>query len=394
MNQHTQYRILYVDDEHNNLVVFKNSFFRHYEIFTATSGQEGLEILAKEEIHLVITDQKMPGMTGVEFLEKVVASYPEIIRILLTAYSDIDFIMRAINRCGIYQYILKPWDNRQLKITIDNALLKYQLTEDKKALIHTLEEANLSLERKVEQRTSELKSKNEELIKINLVKDRLFSILSHDLKMPMTSLNVLLDVLINFQNQMDPEKLIDFSLKAKKYVHNVVDLLDNLLAWSLAQTDEFLVKREPIEIEGLMLEIKELFQYISDQKRIDFLVESPKPDTILYGDENLTKLILRNLVSNAIKFTNEGGSIHLLYRMNGAGGCLEVSDTGIGMDKSVVDLINQGNFPITSAGTKDEKGVGLGLKLSKEFAELQNGSLNVESHLSQGTLITLTLPVN
>lgn len=394
MGRDKKYRILYVDDEHNNLVVFKNAFFRHYEIHTAISAHDGLEILEKEEIHLVITDQKMPGMTGVEFLEKVVASHPDMIRMVLTAYSDIDFIMRAINRCGIYQYILKPWDNRQLKITIDNALMKYQLTEDKKTLINSLEQANIGLEKKVQKRTVELIAKNEELVRINHVKDKLFSILSHDLKMPMASLNVLLDLLINFQDQMDSDKLVDFSMKAKKYVHNVVGLMDNLLAWSLAQTGEFTVKTEPIAIEKIMLELKEVFQYISDQKQIHFQIEPPALSPALVGDENLTKLILRNLVSNAIKFTHEGGTINLAYRPNGDNGYLEVSDSGIGMDRAVIDLINGGQFPEASIGTRDEKGVGLGLKLCKEFAEMQRGSLCVESVVGQGTKITLALPKN
>ncbi len=394
MAQEPKYRILYVDDERNNLVVFRNAFFRYYEVFTAISGHEGLKILEKEEIHLIITDQKMPGMTGVELLEKVVETHPDMMRMVLTAHSDIDFIMRAINRCGIYQYILKPWDNRQLKITIDNALAKYQLTEDKKALIQSLEQANISLENKVQERTAELIIKNQELIELNQVKDKLFSILSHDLKMPMASLNVLLDLLINFKDQMDSDKLIDFSMKAKKYVHNVVGLMDNLLAWSLSQTGAFTVKMEPIAIDKIMQELKDVFQYISDQKKIDFQIESPDSSLALTGDENLTKLILRNLVSNAIKFTHEGGKIHLAYQPNGDDGYLVVSDSGVGMDEAVIDLLNNGSFPETSIGTRDEKGVGLGLKLCKEFAELQHGSLMVESRLGKGTKITLALPKN
>ena len=90
-----RYNILYVDDEENNLVVFKNAFFRDYNVHTALSAEEGLTILDQYLIHLIVTDQKMPGMTGVEFLEVVVKSHPETIRLILTAYSDFDFIMRA-----------------------------------------------------------------------------------------------------------------------------------------------------------------------------------------------------------------------------------------------------------------------------------------------------------
>ena len=156
-----RYHILYVDDEVNNLVVFKNAFFRDYEVHTALSAAEGLKIVDQYMIHLIVTDQKMPGMTGVEFLEKVVETHPETMRLILTAYSDIDFIMRAINKCGIYRYILKPWDTRELKIIIDKALQNYQLVQDKKHLLENLEKANRELEDKVQARTNELKSKEQ-----------------------------------------------------------------------------------------------------------------------------------------------------------------------------------------------------------------------------------------
>jgi signal transduction histidine kinase len=226
------------------------------------------------------------------------------------------------------------------------------------------------------------------------VKDKLFSILSHDLKMPMASLNVLLDLLINFQDQMDSNKLVEFSMQAKNYVHNLVGLLDNLLAWSLAQNGGFHVKRERISIEKILMEIKEVFQYISDQKQIQFLLDAPKQPLTLVGDENLTKLILSNLLSNAIKFTHKGGKIHLAYRPSGNEGYIEVSDSGVGMDQTAIDLVNQGDFPKISIGTKSEKGVGLGLKLAKEFAELQNGSLFIQSQIGKGTQIRLALPSN
>ena len=115
------FRILFVDDEEQNLITFKATFRRDYEIYTAKSGKEGLEILAKQMIDLVITDQRMPQMTGVEFLERIDADYPHVIRMLLTGYSDIDAVIEAINTGRIFRYITKPWDERELKMTIENA---------------------------------------------------------------------------------------------------------------------------------------------------------------------------------------------------------------------------------------------------------------------------------
>ena len=195
MPEDLNYTILYVDDEYNNLVVFENAFFIHYNILTAISGQEALKIIRENEIHLIITDQKMPGITGIELLEEISPEFPDIPSMIITAYSDVDFIIPAINKCGIFSYILKPWDSRELKITIDNALAKYQLNMDNKMLLGNLRKANEELESKVIDRTIELNNKNEELIAINTLKDILFTVISHDLRQPVLSFEVILETI-------------------------------------------------------------------------------------------------------------------------------------------------------------------------------------------------------
>lgn len=387
-----KHNILYIDDEANNLLVFKNVFFRHYNVFTAQSGQEGLNILDREDIHVVITDQKMPGMTGVEFLEKAIEQHPNVVRMVLTAYSDIDLIMRAINRCGIYQYILKPWDNRQLKITIDNAIQKYELSSENKSLIRSLEEANKALEAKVAARTAELASQNEELTQLNAVKDKLFSILSHDLKMPTAALNVLLDLLIHFNEQMDAQKLLEFSQKSKRYVQHVIDLMDNLLSWSMSQTGTLKINNQKVEISEILKELEGIFSFIASQKNQIIEFSSPKDAIVLNCDKDITLLILRNLISNAIKFTNDAGKILVTVEPNGAHYTLKVVDEGVGISQDIIDDISMGIFPESSIGTKEEKGVGLGLKLCQEFAQLQAGDLNISSKPGKGTTVSLSLP--
>lgn len=131
-----KFNILYVDDEEFNLTSFKAIFRRDYNVFTATSGKLGLEILKQNEIHLIITDQRMPDMTGVEFLESVAEDYMFVRRIIITGFSDIEAIIRAINKGNIYRYITKPWDVNDLKITIQNALNAYKTDRANKGSHH------------------------------------------------------------------------------------------------------------------------------------------------------------------------------------------------------------------------------------------------------------------
>ncbi|MBS1773201.1 MAG: response regulator [Bacteroidetes bacterium] len=154
--------VLYVDDELDNLLVFRSAFRRYYNIFTANSAEEGFEILKNNDIALIITDQRMPGMTGVQFLQHI-ADEPVKIRMILTGFSDIEAVIDAINTGKVYRYITKPWDKEELKITIDRAIEALLLIKKNKTLIEELEEANEHLEEKVAQRTAEVNKQKEEI---------------------------------------------------------------------------------------------------------------------------------------------------------------------------------------------------------------------------------------
>ncbi len=159
--------ILYIDDEEDNLVVFKSAFRRHYNVHTAKSGEEGLEILKSLDASLVITDQRMPRMTGVQFLKNL-PDEKDMIRMILTGYSDMESVIDAINTGQVYRYIAKPWDKEELKITLDNAIEAFQLRRKNKQLIHELQEANEVLEQKVEERTQQVNLQKEEIEKLLL----------------------------------------------------------------------------------------------------------------------------------------------------------------------------------------------------------------------------------
>jgi len=138
--------ILYVDDEVNNLTAFRATYRREFIIHTAESAAKGLEILKEHKINLILTDQRMPNMTGIEFLEEVLKINPDPIRILITGYADINAVIDAINKGQVYRYISKPWNDQELRLTILNAFEVYTLREENKVLTQQLLKANEQLE--------------------------------------------------------------------------------------------------------------------------------------------------------------------------------------------------------------------------------------------------------
>lgn len=162
MSEQERPTILYVDDEEPNLFIFSGLFERYYEVLTATNAAEAITLLKSRAVTVVLADQRMPDMTGVEFLEQALVLAPSAVRILLTAYSDIDAVIAAINAGQVYRYIAKPWNNHDLKMTIDSAIQMYQLQQENKELLQHLAEHNRLLEQKVEHRTRELDEKNKE----------------------------------------------------------------------------------------------------------------------------------------------------------------------------------------------------------------------------------------
>lgn len=159
--------ILYIDDEEDNLLVFKSTFRRFYKVHTALSGEEGLEILKDKDVAVVITDQRMPRMTGVEFLQNL-PDDSDTIRMILTGYSDMEAIIQAINTGKVYRYISKPWERDELKVSIDNAAEAFWLRRTNKKLVQELKDANEDLEQKIVERTLQVNLQKVEIEKLLL----------------------------------------------------------------------------------------------------------------------------------------------------------------------------------------------------------------------------------
>lgn len=146
MTEESKIKVLYVDDEENNLNSFKAAFRRDYDVTVANSATLAIDLLKDQEFEVIITDQRMPGMTGVEFLASIVNDYPEPIRMLLTGYADIQAVIDAINKGQIYQYITKPWDEQQMRVLIQNAYEIFSLRKENKELLKMLIRANEQME--------------------------------------------------------------------------------------------------------------------------------------------------------------------------------------------------------------------------------------------------------
>lgn len=158
----SKYNILYVDDEAANLRVFKSVFKRDYKVFIAESGMDAISIIKENKIHLLVTDQRMPGMSGVELLEQVVDDYPDMVKMILSGFSDVEDIIKAVNECGLDKYLMKPWNKEDLGATFDKALAKFKSNEDTNE-IHIVKKALQENEKYAHKQIRALLPKEEQL---------------------------------------------------------------------------------------------------------------------------------------------------------------------------------------------------------------------------------------
>ncbi|WP_462250154.1 response regulator [Ekhidna sp.] len=159
-----KFSLLYVDDEATNLRVFKANFRKYFNVHTSTNPIEAIDILDQEDIQVIVTDQRMPEMTGTQFLEKILPDHPDVIKIILTGFTDIEAIKDGINRCGIFKYITKPWNFDEMKGVLERAIDTYQQAAESEEHIKELEDSNVELESRVRERTVELNKINKRLI--------------------------------------------------------------------------------------------------------------------------------------------------------------------------------------------------------------------------------------
>lgn len=243
----------------------------------------------------------------------------------------------------------------------------------------------------IKQQKYELESQRDQLKNLNASKDRLFSIIAHDLKNPFQSIIGFAEILKQDFSALKKEEIEEYLECIHSSSTTAYDLLYNLLEWARAQTRSIKIHKIPIKVKELSTEIFDLFSVQAKDKDIQFK-NKVDSDLVVLADLNMIKTILRNLVANALKYTNTGGSISISGSVEGALVSINVTDTGVGMEEEKVNSLFSIEKGDSTPGTSGELGTGLGLLVSYEFLQLNKGVFKVNSKLGEGSVFTISLP--
>jgi signal transduction histidine kinase len=356
-------KILYVDDEPENLVGFKASLRFDYQIFTAANIAEALNYLQRhEDIRIIFCDQRMPGKTGVEFFEDIRTKYPLPVRILITGYTDIESVINAINFGNVFRYLKKPWTDADLISAIDEAN-QFYIT------------------------SSLLTIRNEELQKAYHELDKFAYSVTHDIRGPLLGITGAINLARDMHDLTEMKEMLYLMQKS----------LSKLDTYILSMHDYYSLKRgelqiAEIDLHALINEQEDVYHIFAGASDIHFEthIEQREP---FRCDEVTLKLIINNLLSNAFKYQKRNGdktNKFVRLELKAENGLLEmiVTDNGIGINKEHIGEIYNLFF---RAGSQ-EAGAGFGLYNVKNAVNKLNGHIDVDSVPDVGTTFRVMIP--
>ncbi|HEY7117569.1 MAG TPA: hybrid sensor histidine kinase/response regulator [Tepidisphaeraceae bacterium] len=382
-----RHTVLVVDDEADVVASVKDLLRLDYKVLGATKAVEGLAVLDREPIHVVMTDQRMPEMTGVQLLEQVRDKHPDAMRLLFTGYADVRAVVDAINRGNVYRYITKPWDPDELMAIIREACDRYDLIEERRHLIAQLQTKNVELEQV-----------NAELRRMDELKSAFIRVASHELRTPLTILMGLSDLAYRQGNAAEP--LCGWVKRmhgAGQRLQHLIDQLVNMLA---AQQFDRTIEKHPTDLGNLVRRAVEDVRPFADIRGHKLQIEVPPDTGTIEVDEGKIRDSVNHLLLNAIKFTPDGGTITVgAGRAADGSATIRVSDTGCGIDPQCLDRVFDRfftDFDVSrhSSGHFEhgKKGIGLGLSVVKAFVEMHGGRVEVQSDTGRGATFTIRLP--
>ncbi|NMF56828.1 hybrid sensor histidine kinase/response regulator [Pseudanabaena yagii] len=419
--------IICVDDERNVLLMLRNQlmhFFSDCKIEIAESGDEALEVIEEilsngGDVALVIADQIMPKMKGDEFLIELHHRYPQILKVMLTGQANVEDIGNVVNRGNLYRFISKPWDETDLRLTVVEALRRFE--QDKQLAKHqlALEQNNLELielNANLERAYVELKS-------VSKLKDEFLAMMSHELRTPFNSILGVSECLLEeIYGQINPRQKEAISIIESSGNH-LLKLINDILYFSKLTTDLVKLDIESVAIADLCNSSLEFVKQQSLKKKIQITINISPEVEVFKADPLRMRQVLVELLNNAVKFTPIGGKVSLNVKTAPPLGELvtssnvaktsdslnqiadnqevlnthswiyfEVTDTGLGIAPSDQNSLFQPFIQIDSGLSRSYEGIGIGLAIVKKIVELHRGDIELSSQIGRGSCFTVSIP--
>ena len=365
----SDYKILIVDDVTSNVLLLKILLTNEkFQICTASNGHQCVEVARSEHPDLILLDVMMPELNGFDtavILKKdpLTADIPIIFLTALNSPSDLVHGFQV----GAHDFLTKPFNKEEL---IMRVMHQISLVAAKRYIIE----------------------QNEKLKRIISKRDKMYSVIAHDLRSPMASIRMVLNLCVNVVTpDMVGEEIFGLLDKANRESEETHDLLDNLLKWTKSQTGRLEVAYQNLELDDIVPGVVDIFTMIAEMKKIKLQYITSEEHLKVRADNDMMKTVVRNFISNAIKFTPEGKGIEVYYKKSGEFAKISVRDHGVGIAPERIDtLFHKGE---TTYGTGGEEGSGLGLQLCADFARKNGGDVMVESTLGEGSTFSFLVPL-
>ncbi len=366
----SEYKILIVDDVMSNVLLLKVLLTNEkFAIATASNGRQALEQVEKENPDLVLLDVMMPDMSGFEVAQHLKSNpnTADIPIIFLTALNSTADIVKGF-QVGANDFISKPFNKEELIIRVTHQI---SLVAAKRLIL----------------------SKTEELQRTIAWRDKLYSVIAHDLRSPMGSIKMVLNMLIlNLPSEKIGAEMYELLTMANQTTEDVFSLLDNLLKWTKSQIGKLNVVYQDVDLVEVTDGVIEIFSMVASLKKIR--IREMKPEKMMVNaDIDMLKTVVRNLLSNAIKFSKENSEV--LVKMEEVDGMAVVSvqDYGCGISEEGQKKLLHTDTHFSTFGTNNEEGSGLGLLLCKDFVVKNGGKLWFTSKEGEGSIFSFSIPV-
>ncbi len=378
-----------------------------YEVFQAARGQEALKLIESIFFNLVILDIMLPDIDGLQILKFIRKVSPETMVIMVTGYASLDSSITAMKE-GAFSYIIKPFELSELLITMRKALDKQRLSMENKQLLEELtrankdlESSNVLLEEKVRERTKELEMLNQDLNKANIelkrldkLKDELVSLVSHDLKSPLTAIiGYASTIQYKSIEDMGEEKIKDYTDRILNQSFRMLNLINDILDEQKIKEGKMTLNGEVTDLGEIGKECFEEMKILASEKNLDYTVEIEPDLPATFLDKSKIRQVIINLLSNAIKFTPGEGEIRLRVYKGKNKLWVSVIDTGPGIEKSRQDELFKEFKKFKTPDGKEHEGTGLGLSICKKIVNLHGGKIWLQSEEGKGSKFSFLLPI-